>query len=246
MMPGEAVLLVSGHAWPAWDYYAPDIPRARLPDIDILDVDAVLGFDAGASLEQALAGRPGVWLVLWQAEAVDPVGFVPYFLDRAGAEEPISRQFWHLGLRHWWLRPDAAFPTGPRPAHADSANYAHQIALLGWDDPQNNQIIVYWRALNPIGRDYRVSLVLEDALGREVGRWDGRPAGYDYPTQRWRPGEALFGRYPLPLPTGAAAGEYSVTLALYDDLDPAGLDIMDVADNPAGKRARLGPFRVTG
>ena len=27
--PDEAVLLVSGHASPAWDYYAPDIPRTR-------------------------------------------------------------------------------------------------------------------------------------------------------------------------------------------------------------------------
>ena len=42
--PGEAVLLVSGHASPAWDYYAPDIPRTRLPEIDILDVRCGVGF----------------------------------------------------------------------------------------------------------------------------------------------------------------------------------------------------------
>ena len=88
--PDEAVLLVSGHASPAWDYYAPDIPRTRLPEIDILDVDAVLGFDAGAQLEQALAGKAGAWLVSWQDAVVDPVGFVPYFLDRAGAEQPVG------------------------------------------------------------------------------------------------------------------------------------------------------------
>ena len=108
--PGEAVVLVSGHAWPAWDYYAPDIPRVRLPDIDILDVNATLGFDAGAALNTALAGKSGVWLVRWQDEAVDPVGFAPYFLDRLGREEPVSEQFWQLGLRHWRLRPDATIP----------------------------------------------------------------------------------------------------------------------------------------
>jgi len=30
---------------------------------------------------------------------------------------------------------------------------------------------------------------------------------------------------------------------VYDAVDPAGLDVMDVADNPAGKRVRLGPVR---
>ena len=88
--PDEAVLLVSGHASPAWDYYAPDIPRTRLPEIDILDVDAVLGFDAGAQLGQALAGKAGAWLVSWQDAVVDPAGFVPHFLDRAGAEQPVG------------------------------------------------------------------------------------------------------------------------------------------------------------
>jgi hypothetical protein len=240
----EAVLLVSGHAWPAWDYYAAGIPRTRLPDVDVLDVEQVLGFESGAELERTLRGKSGAWLVLWQDEAVDPLGIVPYFLDRAGMEIPVNRQFWHLKLRYWRLRPDASFPTEPRPQHTDGANYAHQVALLGWDDPRQGEITVYWRCLNTITRDYRVSLVLEDANGREVGRWDGRPAGYTYPTVRWRPGQVVFGRYRLPLPSSAAPGDYYVTLAVYDDTDLAGLDIRDVADNPAGKRVRLGPVRM--
>ena len=59
---------------------------------------------------------------------------------------------------------------------------------------------------------------------------------------RWQPGEALFGVYPLP--ADLAPGDYTLTVALYDDADPSGLDIMDIADNPAGKRVRLGPVRV--
>jgi 4-amino-4-deoxy-L-arabinose transferase-like glycosyltransferase len=242
--PGEAVVLLSGHVWPAWDYYAPNIPRVRVPDIDILDVNAALGFDAGAALNTALAGKSGVWLVRWQDEAVDPVGFAPYFLDRAGREEPVAEQFWQLGLRHWRLRPDATIPDEPRPAHADGANYDHKLALLGWDDPADGQMTVYWRGLNTMARDYQVSLIVEDETGREVGRWDGRPAGYAYPTTRWRPGQALFGKYPLPLPVGAPPGNYTVTLTIYDAADPSGLDIRDAADNPAGKRVRLGPIQL--
>jgi hypothetical protein len=147
-------------------------------------------------------------------------------------------------VESWRLDPDASFPTAPQPQHADGANFAHKIALTGWDEPVNGKVTLYWRALNPIERDMKVSLVVEDAAGREVGRWDGRPAGYAYPTDRWRPGQELFGVYPLPLPAGAPSGDYTLTVALYDETEPSGLDIMDVADNPAGKRARLGPLRV--
>ncbi len=133
--PGERVVLVSGHAAPAWDYYASDIPPLRLPDIDVLDVNAVLGFGAGKALEQGLAGKDGAWLVEWQNEVVDPVGFAPYFLARAGRELPVDRSFWHLGLRHWQLRPDASYPSEPRPQHEQGANFDHKLALLGWDDP---------------------------------------------------------------------------------------------------------------
>lgn len=245
MAADEAVVLVSGHAWPAWDYYAADIPAIRLPELDILDVEAVLGFEDGPRLGRALAGKAGVWLVRWQAEAVDPVGFAPYFLDRIGVEQPQPRRFWHLDLRHWRLAADTAIPAAPTPAHADGANFAHKVALIGWDDPVGRQLTVYWRTLNRLAADYQVSLILSDAAGREVGRWDGRPAGYDYPTMRWRPGQMLFGRYPLPLPAGAPAGDYYVSLAVYDASDPSGLDIRDVADNPAGKRVRLGPLSIS-
>ncbi len=242
--PDEAVVLVSGHAWSAWDYYAPDIAAIRLPDIDILDVNAALGYDAGQILAASLAGRTGVWLVNWQDETVDPIGIVPHLFDRAGREERVSGQFWQLGLRRWRLPPEAAFPTEPEPAHATTANFDHKLALLGWDDPVNGQITVYWRGLNALARDYRVSLILENPAGREVGRWDGRPAGYNYPAPRWRPGQALFGVYPLPLPAERPSGDYYVTLAVYDAADPSGLDIRDVADNPGGKRVRLGPIRL--
>jgi mannosyltransferase len=240
--PDEPVLLVSGHAWPVWDYYAPDMPAVLLPDIDVLDVNATLGFKTGAILQRALAGKPGAWLVQWQNEVVDPVGFASYFLDRAGTEQATVGDFRQLAARHWTLNPSASFTSEPSPVRDDGANFAHRVALIGWENAPDGALTLYWRALNPITQDLKVSLVYEDAAGREVGRLDGRPAGYDYPTTRWQPGEALFGVFPFP--ADLAPGDYTTTIALYDDADPSGLDIMDIADNPAGKRVRLGPFRV--
>ena len=243
MGPAEAVVLVSGHAFPAWEYYAPSVPVVRLPDIDVLDVTRVLGFDAAAQLGPALAGKAGVWLVEWQADTLDPMGVVPFLLDQVGTEVPFNRGYWGLKVRHWQLRPGAQFLAGPQPEHLQAADFGHQVALFGWDGPQDGQMAVYWRALQGLDRDYQVSLRLEDLAGKDIpGQgWDGRPATYDYPATRWRPGEVVFGRYPLP--AELPAGGYYVTLTVYDSREPSGLDVMDVAGNPAGKRVRLGPLQ---
>ncbi len=243
--PTESVVLVSGHAAPAWDYYAPDLPPLRLPAIDVLDVNEVLSFATGSQLAQGLADKDGAWLVEWQNEVVDPAGFAPYFLDQAGQELPLDRTFWHLGLRHWRLRPDATYAVQPRPQHEQGANFDHKLALLGWDDPVEGQLTVYWRTLNSLTTDYQVSVILEDGVGAELGRWDGRPAGYDYPTTRWPVGQAIFGRYPLPSPS-TSPGPFYVSLGVYALDAPDGLDLRDVADNPAGKRVRLGPLAAPG
>ena len=209
MAPDEAVVLVSGHAYPAWEYYAPSVPVVRLPDIDVLDVTRVLGFDA------AHATRPGPGAVSlasgWSSgrrDTMDPMGIVPYLLDRAGTEIPFNRGYWGLKVRHWQLRPGAQYLAGPQPDHAQAADFGHQVALLGWDQPKDGQLAVYWRALQDLDRDYQVSLRVEDLAGKEIpgSGWDGRPAGYDYPATRWRAGEAVFGRYPLP--AGLPAGGY--------------------------------------
>lgn len=240
----EQVVLVSGHAAPAWDYYAADLPPLRLPPIDILDVNAVLNFSTGAELAQGLAGKKGAWLVEWQDEVVDPSGFAPYFLDHAGLKQTVTNAFWHLGLGHWLLRSDATYPLQPEPQHVQSANFDHKLEMLGWDDPLDGQLTVYWQTLNTLPKDYQVSMVVEDATGNVISRWDGRPAGYGYPTTRWPTGAALFGRYPLSVP-GGVQGPFYVTLSLYAQDEPEGLDIRDVADNPAGKRVRLGPIAST-
>ncbi len=243
MAPDDAVVLVSGHAYPAWEYYAPSVPALRLPDMDVLDVTRVLGFDVATQLGPALAGKSGVWLVEWQADTVDPMGVVPYLLDRAGTEVPFDRGYWGLQVRHWQLRPAAQYLALPQPEHPQAADLGHRLALVGWDEPRDGQIAVYWRALQSLDRDYQVSLRAEDLAGNEIlgHGWDGRPASYEYPATRWRAGEVIFGRYPLP--AGLPAGGYYVALTVYDSSEPSGLDVMDVAGNPAGKRVRLGPLR---
>ena len=99
LQPDEAVILVSGHALPAWRYYAPDLEPLRLPELEILDVNAVLDLaSAGTLLDSGLAGKQGAWLVQWQNGVVDPTGVVPYLLQAAGTQEPVSSSLLGLGL----------------------------------------------------------------------------------------------------------------------------------------------------
>lgn len=103
----ETVILVSGHAWPVWDYYAPDIPAARLPDLEIIDVNAVLDYETSARLiTQALTQdadniKDRTWLISWQDEVVDPMGVVGLHLEQASFEKIVEKEFWHLNVRRF-------------------------------------------------------------------------------------------------------------------------------------------------
>jgi 4-amino-4-deoxy-L-arabinose transferase-like glycosyltransferase len=243
--PDETVILTSGHLSPVWDYYAPDIERHRLPDIDILDVNATLGYHSADELNEALHGQQGVWTVLWQNDVVDPNGFLADFLTRAGEEEPVERSFWHVGLRHYRLPEGVAFSSEPPVEHEQRANFAGLVELLGWGQDASGAIRLYWRAMTEIEQDLQLALVLQDGQGHTWGRSDGRPAAYGYPTFRWRPGEVLFGRYELPAEPGTPpGGSYRLGVGLYDESDMAGLDVLDDSGNPQAKRVILEPVQV--
>jgi len=236
----ETVILTSGHQSPVWDYYAPDSDRWRLPDIDILNVNATLGYHSAENLNEAISGKRGVWTVLWQDNVVDPNGFLADFLSRAGQEQQLQRDFWHVGLRHYRLPEGVTFSTEPPVEHAVHANFAGQVELLGWSQDPSGTITLFWSPLVKTERDFKIALVLLDADGHAWGRADRRPAAYDYPTFRWRPGEPVFGRYDLPADPGTPPGAgYRLSVGLYDEEDPTGLDVLDDARNPMGKRVIL-------
>lgn len=196
--PEEAIVLVSGHAWPVWHYYAPDLPVVRLPDIDVLDVDAVLDFaDTAAPLREALeplSDRPGVWLVGWQDEVVDPMHVVPAQLELAGREKGMQSRYWGIDLRRFsqlktnWI-PDAA----PVEVALDET-FGDAVRLLGYNSLDNGDLLLFWQLL-PGGENADLSVAVETVVadgaagGATVADLPPRRlAGYVYPTFRWSPG----------------------------------------------------------
>jgi mannosyltransferase len=78
--PDETIILSSGHMFPVFDYYAPGVERHLLPDSPTLDTTRTLDYAIASDLNEWLAGRGGVWLLLWQDQVVDPVGYLTTML----------------------------------------------------------------------------------------------------------------------------------------------------------------------
>jgi uncharacterized membrane protein len=248
--PDEAVVLVSGHTWPIWDYYAPDIKAIRLPEIEILDVDAVLDFANTADpLRRGLANNSAAWLVGWQDDVVDPMQVTPLQLARGGEETPIAAQFWGLDLRRFAV--DASQISAQPPIdHPATINFANKIEFLGHTVDPNGTLLLYWRQplqSSIVNRQSSIDLLLSGETVTTANLpyadlVDQRLAGYDYPTFRWQPGQVTVGRIAARDWAGDAAmpGNYRLRLGVYDPTDDvAGLDVLAGDGTPQGKRTTL-------
>ena len=249
----EAIILSSGHMFPAFDYYYRDakLPELRLPDEATLNAERTVGYDAANEINRALNGKRGAWVVQWQNEVADPNDFVPMLLSSRGAEQKQDAAFWQVKLRHW--RFDDGFkplPASPEIAHPQEANFQNTFKLLGWDQPkaiaadEGAALRLYWQALAQTPDDYNVAIRIVDENGTFWGKVDRRPAGYNYPTMRWKPGEILFGDYVATLLPGTPAGDYYATVTLFTKQNEAGLDVLAPSGAPLGKSVKVGPFKI--
>ncbi len=242
--PDETVILVSGHLFPVFDLYAPNLDRHLLPDSPTLDTTQTLDYSVAGDLNRWLDGKRGVWLVLWQDGVVDPVGYLASMLADVGQEQPVDRTFTQVELRHYHLPAGAHFASEPQIPHPAAFNFGDKLKLLGYEQSGEQQVTLFWQALQSLDADYRVSIILRDTADQAWGRWDGRPSDYDYPTTRWRAGQIVPGRYDLiPLP-GTPPGDYGLDVGVYTEAEPVGLDVLDPAGAPLGKRAVLGAVRL--
>ncbi len=238
--------------FPAFNYYFDgDATQVRLPDEPTLNAERVLGFDVARDLNATLAGKRGVWLVAWQDEVVDPNGVVPMMLTAHGIEQKMAdANFWHVRLRHWTLDANAKFSNEPQLGTKREANFKDKVKLLGFDARTPTPADVgasfslYWQSLDTFDEDYLVALRVRDAAGNVWGKQDRRPAGYNYPTMRWKKDENLFGAYTVPLLPGTPPDNYFVEVTFYTANNPSGLDVLAPNGAPMGRTIRMGPIPV--
>jgi hypothetical protein len=219
--------------FPAWAYYYGWEGWYRLPDIEILDVNAALDLSVGKELDRLLKGRQGLWLVRWQNEVTDPFNVLPLYLGAIGIQDDYG-QFWYMELFHYNLPPEANFDLGALITQPSDANFGGQARLMGIRQTSSGELILFWQALAEVKRDYTIFTHLLDANGETLANADHRPPR---PTHEWRPGQMIPDRVKLALPPGFTAGDYRVAVGLYDAADPA-LARLPLADG-SGDRTLL-------
>ena len=242
----EAVVLVSGHAWPVWRYYAPQIEAVRLPDIEILDINAVVDLNnSTAILRPALLDKTGAWLVGWQEEVVDPADAAGMQLIRAGVEQPFDAQFWGVKLRHYTQLDARAISDAPPIQQPVQANFGDAVELLGYSIEKSGDLLLFWRLTHPPTPlpDIYLTGETRTATGLLFSRMgDRRLSAYDFPTFRWQIGQIVAGRIPMDewIGAGAPAGNYQLRLGVYDPArDTAGMDLIGPDGTRLGKRATV-------
>ena len=229
LAPDEQIVLVSGHAWPVWQYYAPDLPVVRLPDLEILDVDSVLDFDTSgpplmAAFDEA-GGKRGAWLVNWQDEVVDPNDVAPVQLELGGREKGQNATFNGLTLRRYGgIRP-ARLVTAPPVEHVLDAPFGDQVILRGYKVLNNGDLLLFWQrsaGTEATARDLHMSLTTSTLDGQPLGHpADRRLAGYTYPTFRWPEDKIVMGHIPASdwLGDNPQPGTVQLSLRVYDGED---------------------------
>jgi mannosyltransferase len=244
--PDETVILTSGHMYPVFTYYYRGHDWHPIPAERTLSTEHTLNFSVAADLNRALAGKSGVWVVLWQDEVVDPNGFLLTMLEEKGKLLE-AEDLWHVRLRHFALPEGVHFSLQPDIQHPTEISFEGRIKLLGYASRftlHGSRFTIYWRAEQQLDDDYKVSLRLRDEQGHYWGHLDRRPAAYLYPTTRWKVGELLFGLYTLPVLPGTPPGEYQLEVVLYSEARPEGLDIVDADGVARGVRAVIGTVTV--
>lgn len=243
--PDEAVLLVSGHMFPIFDYYCPNCERYPIPDDPLLRVDHMLTLQFIDQLQYIMAGKHGAWLLLWQDHVVDPQHIVANLLLSQGTELPVPA-FHGVGVRHFRLAPDAKFAWKSDISLSADFRWQGGIILraawvngLEFHHGDTVQLTLYWSTAKPIAESYIVFAHV--AHGETHTQHDGIPANGTRPTWTWRPGEIIEDRHMIEIPSWLPPGEYELQLGFYR-FTPEGLPrlpVVDERDNVVGSEVVL-------
>ena len=109
------------------------------------------------------------------------------------------------------------------PAIVEGSLFEYGIALLGVEVGEGGVFTLYWQTAQPIPADYTVFVHLLDANGNQVAQADAPPLAGDWPTSAWVPGQPFADPRRFALPSGLAAGRYTLNLGFYDPASGARL-----------------------
>ncbi len=115
------------------------------------------------------------------------------------------------------------YQLAPPVAHPLAADFGPAIHLRGYDLNVGNvqgsntlTLTLEWETRASLEQDYMLFVHLLDRDGKRVAQVDVPPGGQQLPTSIWQPDRYLSLEQPLPLPADLAAGNYWLSLGIYD------------------------------
>lgn len=131
-------------------------------------------------------------------------------------------------LLHFILEPNPPYADFQPPTHPAAVRFGEGIALDGVTLPRGVEyragealpVLLHWRALRPLERDYTIALFVANERGEVVAQGgDGAAIGGWMPTRRWPAQQRIPDRRGLLLPDELPAGEYQLWVVLYEFVD---------------------------
>jgi hypothetical protein len=130
--------------------------------------------------------------------------------------------------------------------------FGDQLELVGYRLPVTKvaigemlPLVLVWRALPRLDRDYSLFVQLLDPTNRKIGQLDATPSCDAGPTHEWDVGELAPGYYQVPIFPEEAPGVYPLVIGLYDTHSVQRLPIYSATNEPLGDALQLAEITVT-
>ena len=216
--PGDGVILDAANQWEVFTYYYPHVERVYpLPRQRPVREPEVV-----AELERIVAGHDRLFAIFWAEAESDPGRVVERWLDAHS----------YKAADEWWgdvrlvtyavpAAPAAEMET-PLDVYLGDAIVLRGYTLLGDRLAPGDivQVTLFWEALAPIDRRFKVFLHLLDNEGLLVAQRDSEPGGGLVLTTAWEPGAVQVDNHGVLIPLEAGPGDYQLIAGLYPLDDP--------------------------
>jgi len=146
------------------------------------------------------------------------------------------------------VAPDAV--TAPTPALPVTFNVP--IRLEGYEITANTLktgdalvLVLYWRATQPIVKDYTVFVHLVTSRGEMLDGYDTQPRSGKAPTSLWPPGALVVDCIAFPIAANIPGGaDYRLEIGLYDATTMERLLLVDEHGAPFADQVVIAPIRI--
>jgi hypothetical protein len=106
------------------------------------------------------------------------------------------------------------------PSQSQSANFAGQIKLVGYDWPEQTikpgdtvPLTFYWETLAAPAQHLNLFIHLLNSAGQQAAGFDGPP---EFSTEFWQPGNTIIDARQLAIPTDLPPGDYQLVIGWYN------------------------------